>query len=178
MGLLAPPVRGSGGLTGSGSWSLRGLWWQWWDGAPGLVRKLPAAAGASLGGDDTFWSCRSLPACTCYFGVGGGGQCGPRLSGSLPAPPSGEREQGGREARFCVSGSSPFWWGTLHLDLGPPGGVSWRVPACRRGLGWGEEVASGHFLRLPVAQCGGSGWGWGASVPSGRGGQLTDRGQG
>lgn len=122
MGLLAPPVRGSGGLTGLGSWSLRGLWWQWWDGAPGLVRKLPAAAGASLGGDDAFWSCRSLPACTCYFGVGGGGQCGPRLSGSLPAPPVGRGSREAERPGFVCQEAAPFGGG---CDIAFGSGAAW-----------------------------------------------------
>lgn len=109
----------------------------------------------------------------------GEGSVAPGFLARSPPPQWGEGAGRQRGQVLCVRKQPLLVVAvTLHLDLGPPGGVSWRVPACRRGLGWGEEVASGHFLRLPVAQCGGSGWGWGASVPSGRGGQLTDRGQG
>lgn len=53
-----------------------------------------------------------------------------------------------------------------QLDLGPAGAFSWCMPPCRSEegrrdsaavLAMEKELNVGHFLRLPVAQCGGRG---------------------
>lgn len=63
----------------------------------------------------------------------------------------------------------------VQLDLGPGGVLSWCMPSYRSEAGRRhsavlareKELNVGHFLRLPVAQCGG--WGQGGAGVGGHG---------
>lgn len=110
------------------------------------------------------------PARAVSVSVGEGSVAPGFLAGSGPPPPAGRgSRQAERPGSVCQE-AAPFGGG---CDIALGSGATrrgflararlqergrWHTRCC---LGWGEEVASGHFLRLPVAQCGGSGWGWG-----------------
>lgn len=181
-GSWLPLSGGSDGFTGSESWFHGDLWWQQWDGANSRIMALEQLTkpslvpGTSFGRDDASpgHSRPGLAVLACR-GLSWKLAPGPALASCHPWQGEGV---GGREASFCVleEMASLVAAVVVQLDLGPAGVFSWCVPSCgseagqRRSaaLAGEKEVNVGHFLRLSVAQCGGSG-------QDGAGGEVWQR---